>query len=270
MKSGTSKEKGIGADARVPLDPCAAHTKQVERLERENRLRRELVSNVLHDIRSALAAVKGYLETPLVRAGLPAGELRQYLQTAHKHTVRLGALVDELFDLSVLDDLGLPAQRERFSLSELVMDTAMGFQLRAEKKRIRLTTDVGAEPAFTVGNIAQMQRVLENLIGNAIRFTPPSGEVAVSVAPGEDSVTVAVSDSGPGIPEDDLPRVFDRFFKAAPGDRTKSDSCGLGLAIVKQILDLHGSEIRVTSKVGAGARFEFSLPLIARAAPRAD
>ena len=111
-----------------------------------------------------------------------------------------------------------------------------------------------------MGNIAQIQRVLENLISNAIRFTPESGAVAISVIPGSDAVTVAIADSGAGIPEECLPRVFDRFYKAHPDNETDAESAGLGLAIVKQILDLHDSRISVFSKVGAGTRFEFELP----------
>ncbi|MCY4563798.1 MAG: ATP-binding protein [Gammaproteobacteria bacterium] len=113
-----------------------------------------------------------------------------------------------------------------------------------------------------MGNIAQIQRVLENLISNAIRFTPESGKVTISVVQGIDSISVAVSDSGPGIPEDRLPRVFDRFYRASDDDEATSDSAGLGLAIAKQILELHDSRISVSSKVGAGSRFEFELPLI--------
>ncbi len=248
--------------ANAPPEHCDRHTEKIEKLEYENRLRREFIANVLHDIRSALAAVRGYIETPLVKTGLPAPVRRQYLQIAHKHTVRLGAMINELFALSMLDDIDVRSHQEKFSLSELVMDTAIAFKLMADEKKIRLTFDVGSEPAFTVGNIAQIQRALENLISNAIRFTPESGRVSISVVPGGNSISVAISDSGPGIPEDRLPRVFDRFYRTQPENEPRLESAGLGLAIVKQILDLHDSTIRVFSKVGSGTRFEFELPLI--------
>ena len=237
MTSGTRRDGGIDPTANAPQEAGETHTQQIARLEKENRLRREFIANVLHDIRSALSAVKGYLETPMVNADLAAGVYRQYMKIAHKHTVRLDALVNELFALSMLDDIDAPTQRERFSLAELAMDTAIAFKLQAEKKKIRLTCDTGAQPAPTVGNIAQIQRALENLIGNAIRFTPESGRVAISVTPGDESITVAISDSGPGIPEERLPRVFERFYSAPAEKEAKSDSAGLGLAIVKRILD---------------------------------
>ena len=245
-----------------PQRSCEKQAQQIERLECENRLRSEFITNVLHDIRSALSAVRGYLETPLVKTDLAPAVQRHYLAIAHKHTARLGTLVNELFTLAMLDDIELSKQQERFSLSELVMDTAIEFKLQADKKKIRLKSDIGSEPACTVGNIAQIQRVLENLISNAIRFTPEWGKVTISVVQGIDSISVAVSDSGPGIPEDRLPHVFDRFYRASSDDGATSDSVGLGLAIVKQILELHDSRISVSSKVGAGSRFEFELPLI--------
>ena len=110
------------------------------------------------------------------------------------------------------------------------------------------------------------QRVLENLVRNAVRFTPAGGEVTISIAERPNTLTVAVSDNGPGIPDKDIPRIFDRFYRALDGEEARSDSSGLGLAIVKRILDLHDSRITVTSKLDAGTRFEFDLPHCKQAA----
>ncbi len=111
-----------------------------------------------------------------------------------------------------------------------------------------------------------IQRVLENLVRNAVRFTPAGGEVTISVAERPDTIAVAVSDNGPGIPDKDIPRIFDRFYRALNGEEARADSSGLVLAIVKRILDLHDSRITVISKIDAGTRFEFELPLCERAA----
>jgi signal transduction histidine kinase len=111
-----------------------------------------------------------------------------------------------------------------------------------------------------------IQRVLENLVRNAIRFTPAGGEVTISIAERPESVAVAVSDTGPGIPDKDIPRIFDRFYCSQQGEQAGEDSSGLGLAIVKRILDLHESRITVVSKIDAGTRFEFELPLYDQAA----
>ena len=108
--------------------------------------------------------------------------------------------------------------------------------------------------------------MLENLVRNAIRFTPEGGEVTLSIAERSESVAVAVSDTGPGIHDKDIPRIFDRFYRSEQGEEARSDSSGLGLAIVKRILDLHGSRITVASKLDAGTRFEFELPRFRQAA----
>lgn len=135
-------------------------------------------------------------------------------------------------------------------------------------------TGSGAAPVGPAGSetvtidllVGLIQRVLENLVRNAIRFTPDGGEVTISITERPRSVSVSVSDTGPGIPTEEIPRIFDRFYRAVQGEEARSDSSGLGLAIVKRILDLHDSRITVVSKIDAGTRFEFELPLIDRAA----
>ncbi len=129
-----------------------------------------------------------------------------------------------------------------------------------------MAIDLDTESALTVGDIGLIQRVLENLVRNAIRFTPIGGEVTIAVSKRPKSVAVSVSDTGPGIPDEEIPRIFDRFYRSAQGEEAPSDSSGLGLAIVKRILDLHESRITVISKLNAGTRFEFELPLIELAA----
>jgi signal transduction histidine kinase len=135
---------------------------------------------------------------------------------------------------------------------------------RPSQKHAAASTCSGA--AYTIGDIGLIQRVLENLVRNAIKFTPAGGEVTISIAERSDSLSVAVSDNGPGIPDDDIPRIFDRFYRSVNGEEARSDSSGLGLAIVKRILDLHGSRITGESKMNAGTRFEFELPLYEQAA----
>jgi signal transduction histidine kinase len=180
--------------------------------------------------------------------------------------VRLGTLIGDLFELSKLDSASVTPNLETFSLPELVQDIAQEFQLESERKHISLAIDTQSDAAYTIGDIGLIQRVLENLVRNAIRFTPEGGEITISIAERPETLRVAVSDNGPGIPDADIPRIFDRFYRAVGGEEARSDSSGLGLAIVKRILDLHGSRITVTSKVNAGTRFEFELPLCERAA----
>jgi signal transduction histidine kinase len=240
---------------------------QLGQLKENDRLRRELVTNISHDLRTPLAAMQGYLETLMIKGeSLSQEERARYLKIARRHAVRLGTLIDDLFELSKLESASVTPSLEAFSVPELVQDTAQEFQLEAERKGIRLSIALEAEAAFTFGDIGLIQRVLENLVRNAIRFTPKGGEITLSIAERPQSVTVAVSDTGPGIPEKDLPRIFDRFYRSDQGEEARSDSSGLGLAIVKRILDLHKSRITVTSKPDAGTRFEFDLPLYENAA----
>lgn len=249
------------------VEMSAQIRRQIDQLTENDRLRRELVSNISHDLRTPLSAVQGYIETLMIKSdSMSAQDRDRYLRIAQKHTVRLGSLIGDLFELSKLDAGSVTPSLESFSLPELIQDIAQEFQLEAERKDIALHIEVDAAAANTMGDIGLIQRVLENLVRNAIQFVPVGGEVTISIAEHPDSVTVAVSDNGPGIAEEDVPRIFDRFYRALDGEEARSDSSGLGLAIVKRILDLHNSRITVTSAINAGTRFEFDLPHSRKAA----
>ncbi|MDJ0938697.1 MAG: HAMP domain-containing sensor histidine kinase [Woeseiaceae bacterium] len=246
---------------RTFIHMSARISEQIEQLKENDRLRRELVSNISHDLRTPLSAMQGYVETLIIKSdSMSAEERNRYLRIARKHTVRLGTLIGDLFELSKLDSASVTPNLETFSLPELVQDIAQEFHIESERKNIDLAIDVDAKPAMTIGDIGLIQRVLENLVRNAIRFTPDGGAVRIAIAERSDAVAVSVSDNGPGIPDKDLPRIFDRFYRALDGEEARSDSSGLGLAIVKRILDLHDSRITVTSKLDSGTRFEFELP----------
>ena len=240
---------------------------QIEQLKENDRLRRELVSNVSHDLRTPLSAMQGYLETLIIRGdSLSDNERHKYLGIARKHATRLGVLIGDLFELSKLDSASVTPNLEAFSLPELVQDVAQEFQLDAESKGIEMAVELNSTSAFTIGDIGLIQRVLENLVRNAIRFTPDGGTVTLSISDRQAAVAVSVSDTGSGIRDVDIPRIFDRFYRAVHGEEARSESSGLGLAIVKRILDLHESRITVESKVDAGTRFEFELPVFREAA----
>ena len=249
------------------LDMASQIRRQISQLEDNDRLRRELVSNISHDLRTPLSATQGYLETLLIRGkSLSSTDRRHYLTIARHHLIRLGNLITDLFELSKLDAAGISPNLEEFPLAELVQDVAQEFQLEAENKGVNLSMALGTGGAVTVGDIGLIQRALENLMRNAIHFTPAGGTVTLSIVESPQALNVAVSDTGPGIPERDLPRIFDRFYRSESGEEARADASGLGLAIAKRILDLHNSQIRVTSRVDAGTRFEFQLPLTQRVA----
>jgi signal transduction histidine kinase len=263
--SGNDDEIGQLAHSFVSMS--ARIKEQFLQLRENDNLRRELVSNISHDLRTPLSAMQGYLETLIIKGEtLSEDERERYLKIARQHTVRLGSLIGDLFELSKLDSASVTPQLEMFSLPELVQDIAQEFQLEAEKKNITLSLNLDANSALTIGDIGLIQRVLENLVRNAIRFTPADGEVTLSISEHSRSVAVAVSDTGAGIPDNEISHIFDRFYRSDQGNGRQSDSSGLGLAIVKKILDLHNSRITVVSKVNAGTRFEFELPRHSQAA----
>ena len=249
------------------VDMSSQIRRQIDQLRENDRLRRELVANISHDLRTPLSAMQGYLETLLIKGETMTPDDRQrFLGIARKHTVRLGTLIEDLFELAKLDSASVVPQVEQFSLAELIQDTVQEFQIEAERKDIVLSIDIERGPLATRGDIGLIQRVLENLVRNAVKFTPTGGHVTIAIDERPEAIAVAVSDDGPGIAARDLPRIFDRFYRVRDGEEARSDSSGIGLAIVKRILDLHDSRITVESEAGSGTRFEFELPLVREAA----
>ncbi len=234
---------------------------QFESLRETDRLRRELVSNVSHDLRTPLASMHGYVETLLIKnETLSGAERKRYLEITRKHTQRLSQLVGDLFELSKLDSASVHPTLEYFALAELLHDVTQDFELEAEKKGIDIEVEAQVESATVFADIGLMQRVLENLIRNALQFTPAGGRIIISLDKKPGCVAVAVADTGCGIADEDLEHIFDRFYRSDRGDAGTSASSGLGLAIVRRILDLHGSRITVRSAPNQGTRFEFVLP----------
>lgn len=237
---------------------------QFEMLREADATRRELISNVSHDLRTPLATIQGYLETLLIKNGsLNEAERMEYLNTAMKSSRRLGQLIGDLFELSKLESNHTRPNFERFSLAELVFDTAQEFRLELEAKQIKLDIHNEQNNALVFADISLMQRVFENLLRNAIAYTPEGGLISLSItadSSNSNKIKVSVGDTGRGINEEDLPYIFDRFY--ANPDRSREDvsSTGLGLAIVKRIMDIHDAKIQVQSKLNQGTRFEFELP----------
>jgi len=236
---------------------------QVNKLREVDLLRRELIANVSHDLRTPLASLQGYLDTLLLKEGqLTPEEQRRFLETASKHSERLGKLVSELFELAKLDAQVTPIRVESFSIAELVQDVVMKFQLRAEQAGVTLTAEVTPDLPLVSGDIALMERVLENLLDNAIRYTPAGGRVTVSIVRQDSKLSVRVSDTGRGIAEESLPYIFDRFYRGDSADN-RDGGAGLGLAIAKRILELHGSSLEAQSRLNVGTTFVFQVAPLA-------
>ena len=240
------------------LSQCVSQ--HVAARERAETTRRELMSNISHDLRTPLAALQGYLETLHMKDELlSAPERQSYLATALRRVARLNALIGSLFELAKLDAGEARPQFESFSLAELVQDETQQFALAAQHKGVQLQALQSENLPMVVGDIGLIERALENLIDNALRHTPAGGEVYVSLWPcqhnGRAGVRVEVSDSGEGIAASDLPHIFERNFRVAQSN----EGAGLGLAITKRILELHGGTVEVESELGRGTRFSFQL-----------
>ena len=242
-------------------DMAARIVNQVQKLKQTDVLRRELVANVSHDLKTPLATLQGYVDTLLLKDDLlTANERRHYLGVASRSCQRLSKLVADLIELAKLDAHEVTPHREAFSPSELVQDVAQKFQLKAEQRRIRLETELPERVPYVSADIGLIERVLENLIGNALAHTEPGGTVRLALEAQGERVLLQVSDTGCGIAQDELPHVFERFYRVNGADWEKGGNAGLGLAITKSILDLHGSQMSVASQVGQGTSFAFTLP----------
>lgn len=241
--------------------------RQIRELREADHLRRELVTHVSHDLRTPLTSLQGYLETlSLKEAGLSPEERKEYLRTALAHCRRLSTLVSELFELAMLDSPDIEIRKETFSLGDLAQDVLQKFRLDADERKVRLSMRVAEEIPFAFGDIGLVNRVLENLVGNALRHTPEGGEIAIAADGSDSGLTVRVSDTGIGIPPERLSRLFDPAAGRYGDAARDGEGTGLGLVIARRILELHGSDLKVESAVGSGSTFEFTLP----AAPPGD
>ena len=235
---------------------------QLETIQRSDQLRRQLVANVSHDFRTPLAALDGYLQTLLMKNDeLSAVERKEYLEIAAKSGQRLTRLVKELFELSRLEAADRAPNPEPFCLSELASDVISKFNLLADEKSLSLELTCEPEALHAYAEIGLIERVLENLLANAIAHTPEGGFVRVALQPeAGDSVQVSVHDSGAGISKRELPHIFERFYRAESKSADDGEGSGLGLAIVKRIIELHRSRIVARSEQGEGSAFVFWLP----------
>jgi len=235
---------------------------QMEQLIQADTMRRDLIANISHDLRTPLATLQGYIETLLLKKNkLSEIEQEHYLKVAINHCGNLNQLVNRLLELAKLESYEIQVTQEPFNMSELVHDVIQKFELKAEEKKIQLIPDFDAQLPFVMADIGLIERVFDNLIENALRFTSENGNITISMSPGGKDINVRISDNGCGIPKEVLPSIFDRFFQLDKSREVKTGHSGLGLAITKKILELHQSNIKVESKIGVGTRFTFSVKI---------
>lgn len=229
-------------------------------LSAQDQQRREMVANISHDLRTPLTSLHGYLETLRLKDDtLPAPERRRYLDIAIGQSRKVGVLAQSLFELARLEHGGIKPSKEAFSLGELVQDVFQKFELAAEARRQRLVADIAPALPVVEADLGMIERVLTNLLDNAVRHTPDGGEITVRLRSAGAGVEVTVSDSGPGVPEALQQSLFTRPAGRVGWRYGPEVAGGLGLLIVRRILQLHDSDIRLDEQPGSGAAFRFLL-----------
>jgi two-component system phosphate regulon sensor histidine kinase PhoR len=247
---------------------AVAVVRDVTDLRRAERLRRELTANVSHELRTPLTSIKGFTETLLAGARADEEACRRFLTIIDAEATRLMTLVDDLMALSRLESRAEPMEMRPVALDRLVQEAAGRLRPQAAQHRVTLRTGpASGGPAVVMGDADRILEVLTNLIDNAIKFTPEGGTVDVTLRRDGADAVVMIADTGRGIPADDLPRIFDRFYRVDRSRSREAGGTGLGLAIAKQIVDAHGGRLTVTSRLGAGSTFSVSLALAAEETP---
>ncbi len=237
---------------------------RVRELKTSDRLRRQLLADVSHELMTPLTAMRGYLETLALPGAVPDDETRdRYLRVVTEETSRLESIVGDLLDLARLEGGGSVLHREAVPVDWLFARVAERHEVALRDRRIELDWRIAPGAERVDGDARRLEQVLQNLAANAVRHTPSGGRISLSAEPRQGRVVIRVSDTGTGITAEHLPFVFDRFYKAdaarAQGDGLGS---GLGLSIVKAIVEGHGGQISVSSAPGAGATFEIVLDAV--------
>ncbi|MBI3741925.1 MAG: HAMP domain-containing protein [Chloroflexi bacterium] len=259
VQTGDEVEKVAAAFNRM-IEQLAEMQKREKELEHA---RRALVAAVSHDLRTPLTALRAMIEAINDGVVTDESQIKQYLQNAQNEIQNFSRLVDDLFELTQLDVSGARFAKESSSLRDLISDTLESMQAHARAKDIALSGEVAPNIDPVPMNAFKIQRVLSNLLQNAIRHTPRGGAVRVRADLVEDgrAVRVEVADTGEGIAAEDLPRVFEPFYRGDKArTRDESSGAGLGLAIARGFVDAHGGEIKVESRIGEGSKFFFTLP----------
>jgi signal transduction histidine kinase len=230
----------------------------LEKITAQDQFRKEMIANISHDLRTPMASIMGYLETILVKgAQLAPAEQDTYLNIVWTESKRLNHLLDELFELSILESGHLELHPEPFNIMELAQDILQKYRIGAQTQQVRMLTQFDEQLPYVYADLRWIDRVLQNLLDNALRYVDSGGFINFNIIKRDDKIQIKVCNSGPPIAEEHLDHVFDRFFKSA---NSKKDSVGLGLAIVKKIIDLHGESIVVEVDKDL-TTFRFTLPV---------
>lgn len=236
---------------------------QWQQIKSTDAQRRSLLADLSHDLRTPLANLQGYVETLAIKGeSIDASQRQRFIDISLKNLHNLKRLIDQIFELAYLESGHIKLKKENFLLTELLHDIAAKFKIKADEKQIRLQINAEHINAYVQADIEKVERVLTNLLENAIRHTPENGNVEIKVLSLNDQIQVSVIDSGIGIAPEELAYIFDARYQASNTERDTTSHVGLGLAISQKLVVLLGSNLKVSSELGCGTTFSFGLPTV--------
>jgi two-component system phosphate regulon sensor histidine kinase PhoR len=232
----------------------------ITELRRLERVRRDFVANVSHEFKTPLTAIQGFAETLLNGALDDKANRKRFVEIIREHARRLARLTDDLLKLSRIEAGRLELEIRSVPVEALVNGCVETTRLKAQSRGIQIQVDLQKSAKAVRGDGAQLAEVLQNLLDNAVLYTPSGGRVEVLSRSEGPDVVFTVTDTGIGVPESDLERIFERFYRVDAARSREAGGTGLGLSIARHIVDAHGGRIWVESAVGLGSRFHFSIP----------
>ena len=233
---------------------------EITDLRRLERVRQDFVANVSHEFRTPLTAIQGFAETLLGGALDDPANRRRFVEIIRDHAARLARLTEDLLELSRIEAGKFDLEFRPVSLNHLIESCLVAAQMKAEPKQIALEVQLPAGLPPVRGDSNRLQEVLQNLLDNAVQYTPSGGRIEVSAIGKDSQCVVTVADTGIGIPQAEQERIFERFYRVDAARSREAGGTGLGLSIARHIVDAHGGKLWVESEVGEGSRFHFSIP----------
>jgi two-component system, OmpR family, phosphate regulon sensor histidine kinase PhoR len=233
----------------------------ITQLKQADEIRRDFVANVSHELRTPLSILRGYIETLLDDPETSPDELGRILEVMKRHSNRLGVLVDDLLTLAQLESANPNLQLSDVRLSELFAAIVHDWAKKFAEKKLSVDIAIAANLPIIRADEIRLQEILYNLLDNSLKYTQPGGKIRLQAQKDGDEIALSVSDTGLGISETDLPRVFERFYRTDKARSRELGGTGLGLSIVKHIAQMHGGRVEAQSELGRGTTIRVLLPL---------
>jgi len=236
--------------------------RDITAMQQVETMRRDFVANVSHELRTPLSIFRGYLETLLDDPQQPTGELVRILEVMDRHAERLTLLVEDILSLAQLESPGARLEFTEIYLPEFLEGILRDWDRRFGAKLLQASLEAPADLPVILADEHRLQEVIYNLLDNAVKYSQSEGKIWLKATRDADHVRIAVADHGIGIPARDLPRVFERFYRADKARSRQIGGTGLGLSIVKHIVQLHGGSVQAESELGSGSTISISLPIV--------